>query len=111
MPLCEPPFQGYDPGTWQRSEAEIAARRKVRVRRGGEPPESGTAPAAAAANPFAGVSLAAAAGSNPFSGISLAAPAAAKAVAGLPPPEVGLCGLWVQGDGGGLTHLATLLLT
>lgn len=80
--------QGVDPGTWGKADQATMQRRKVvRVRRGAgaAEPAPAAAPAAAAedneqaaaANPFAGVSLtgAAAPAANPFAGVSLMAAA------------------------------------
>lgn len=99
-------MQGYDPGVWGASakadDATLAKRKIVRARRGpgGTTPPAEAAPAAlaapaeaeaapgageegaAAANPFAGRTLAATA-PNPFAGVSLVAaanPAAADKV-------------------------------
>ncbi|KAF5843167.1 hypothetical protein DUNSADRAFT_1594 [Dunaliella salina] len=83
-----------DPGEWKPNAAgsdAVRGRRKVHVRRGGQPaPHEETAPppptgppsAAAPANPFAGVTLtapAAAAPANPFAGVNLVAPSSSQA--------------------------------
>jgi hypothetical protein len=80
--------QGIDPGTWGKADQATMQRRKVvRARRAGgaaEPAPTAAAATptegseqAAAANPFAGVSLTAAPApaSNPFAGVSLLAAA------------------------------------
>jgi hypothetical protein len=80
--------QGMDPGTWGKADQATMQRRKVvRVRRGGAAAEPAPTAAAAtptegseqaaAANPFAGVSLTAAPApaANPFAGVSLLAAA------------------------------------
>jgi hypothetical protein len=74
--LSPPLMQGVEPGTWGKADTPTMARRKViKVARRGAPPEP-TAAAAAADNPFAGVSLTApaAAAANPFAGAPLLAP-------------------------------------